>query len=120
VARTVAVYTQPEQCSVWQEDQTLAGEPVLPGFTPDAGWTGSLGLKSAFEIPILWELYIHASPLSIAEHGNPAARTASQEEDFPWYVTADARCAVPLPSSQTITTSRPPAGSQLPTCVPRP
>jgi Uma2 family endonuclease len=33
VARTVAVYTAPEQGSVWQEGQTLAGEPVLPGFT---------------------------------------------------------------------------------------
>jgi Uma2 family endonuclease len=33
VARTVAVYTAPEQCTVWQEDQTLAGDPVLPGFT---------------------------------------------------------------------------------------
>ena len=33
VARTVAVYTEPEQSTVWQEDQTLAGDPVLPGFT---------------------------------------------------------------------------------------
>jgi Uma2 family endonuclease len=33
VARTVAVYTAPEQSTVWSEDQTLAGEPLLPGFT---------------------------------------------------------------------------------------
>jgi Uma2 family endonuclease len=33
VARMVAVYTAPEQCSVWQEDQILPGDPVLPGFT---------------------------------------------------------------------------------------
>ena len=29
----VAVYTAPDQATVWQEDQTLAGDPVLPGFT---------------------------------------------------------------------------------------
>jgi Uma2 family endonuclease len=33
VARTIAVYTAPEQSTVLQEAQTLAGEPVLPGFT---------------------------------------------------------------------------------------
>jgi Uma2 family endonuclease len=33
VARTVAVYTGPEQSTVFQEVQTLAGDPVLPGFT---------------------------------------------------------------------------------------
>jgi Uma2 family endonuclease len=33
VRRTVAVYTAPDQATVWQEDQTLAGDPVLPGFT---------------------------------------------------------------------------------------
>jgi Uma2 family endonuclease len=33
VARTVAVYTAPEQSTVLQAAQTLAGEPVLPGFT---------------------------------------------------------------------------------------
>jgi Uma2 family endonuclease len=31
-ARMVAVYTEPEQCTVLQEAQTLAGDPVLPGF----------------------------------------------------------------------------------------
>jgi Uma2 family endonuclease len=33
VARTVAVYTAPEHYSIWQEDQMLAGDPVLLGFT---------------------------------------------------------------------------------------
>jgi Uma2 family endonuclease len=32
-ARTVAVYTAPDQCTVLQEAQTLPGDPVLPGFT---------------------------------------------------------------------------------------
>lgn len=31
--RTVAVYTAPQQCIVFQETQTLQGDPVLPGFT---------------------------------------------------------------------------------------
>jgi Uma2 family endonuclease len=33
VARTVTAYTVPEQFTVFSEEQTLAGEPVLPGFT---------------------------------------------------------------------------------------
>jgi Uma2 family endonuclease len=32
-ARTVAVFTDPEHCIVLSEEQTLAGEPVLPTFT---------------------------------------------------------------------------------------
>jgi len=32
-ARTVAVFTEPEQCIVLSEDQILEGEPALPAFT---------------------------------------------------------------------------------------
>jgi Uma2 family endonuclease len=32
-ARTVAVYTAPDQSTSLREDQTLDGGPVLPGFT---------------------------------------------------------------------------------------
>jgi Uma2 family endonuclease len=43
VARTVAVYTSPEQGTVWQEDQTLAGDPVLPRFRlPLRRWLAAL------------------------------------------------------------------------------
>lgn len=40
-ARTVAVYTNPQEPTILDETQTLAGDPVLPGF--------SVAIKSLFE-----------------------------------------------------------------------
>ncbi|MDB5330257.1 MAG: hypothetical protein JWP03_1408 [Phycisphaerales bacterium] len=39
--RIITVYTDPENSRVWNEDQTLSAEPVLPGFT--------LEIRSLFE-----------------------------------------------------------------------